>query len=458
MITPAIRSLLAFSVSVLISKLTGLLLQPLTTRWLGLSNYGLLDVLITFSTFLSLLILFGFVEVIYRFAHESQQHHDHLIATAWYWVLIWGGALFACIVLLREHIQAWLPSQPPIYALLLLSASVWCNALTAVLLAKLKLEDKATTFMKSMILFSGLQAVGVLTLTPSWQLNGLITAGFLAQLGQLLALQSHRPNATRISLKRPLRYALMITVSGIMGFLCLGAERWVIASQLSTAQLAPYAIAMQWALASSLLFEPFSLWWFPRRLKHLSDPHHQQRIANISVLGCLIAVWITATSILILPTFLTYWLPPDFHTSQHILPIFAWAMTLKMASSLLNIGCYQQASGNSVFFIAVILATIYLPMVFIAIYFFGLMGAVISVLLIQVIRLFLFFYWSQRLLPLSYPLTRYGGSLLLLALLTLFQYQKEWPWAWLTWIILNAQILWATRNTLKNRSRKNHYG
>ncbi len=447
--TTPVKAMLAFSISLLISKLIGLGLQPFTTRWLGLKGYGTLDVLITFSSLISLVILFGFIDVLYRFAHDEKYAYEDVLTTAWKWVIYWGSGLWIVVFFCRDTLQEWLPGNPPIYAIIVLSTTLLSNALAAILLARLKIEDKAITFMWSMLVFTFIQATTVIALTPKWHLNGLITAGCLAQCTQLFLLRKYRPKGKIRPLRPFIQYGAVITISGLLGFLYFGAERWIIANQLSPEQLAPYAIAMQWAVAASLLIEPFNLWWFPRRLKHINTVQSRQQTANISVLGCQFSIWIAATSILILPIFLTHWLPTTFHDSATLLPLLVWAIAFKIASTLLNVGSFKQTSGHSVFCIAIILTVIYLPMVFFLIPKFGLMGAVYSAILIQGLRLLLYFVWSQHLLKLPYPLKRYGVSLLLLFCLTWAQQTQHDLSMIILWLGINLHIIWPWRKTIQ---------
>ena len=59
-----------YAIGIISSKLVALALQPFVTQWLGPEQFGRLDVLITFGSFLSLLLALGLTDAIYRFAHD----------------------------------------------------------------------------------------------------------------------------------------------------------------------------------------------------------------------------------------------------------------------------------------------------------------------------------------------------------------------------------------------------
>ena len=136
----------------------------------------------------------------------------------------------------------------------------------------------------------------------------------------------------------------------------MGVERWAIADTLGLAALAPYAIAAQWAIAASLLLEPFGMWWFPKRFGLLGTQAQRQQAADLSVLGCQLGCLVAAGIIIVGSRFLLLWLPTEFHQSAQILPLLGITVMFKYASTLLNIGCYHQRDGNSIMAIGIVSA------------------------------------------------------------------------------------------------------
>ena len=458
-----LRSILAFSISILISKLLGLCLQPWITYWLGLHDYGKLDVLIAYASCLSLLIIFGLVDALYRFVHDKNLNPQCILSTAWKLILCWGAVLLVLIFYYLDELQILLPAPVSRYSIFCLSLTIYFNALTAIPLARLKIEDKAKQFMVVMIKFSLLQACCVLLLAPYWKVEGIVTAGLIAQLSQLLLLRDAIPKGNIQKYGVLLRYGRTIMISGTLSFLSFGAERWVIAGTLSPTQLAPYAVAIQWSIAASLLMEPFSQWWFPRRFNCLNHPDTRKRTADISVLGCQLSCFVSALIIIIISPFLLFWLPSNFHLSAELLPLLALAMCFKYAGNLLNIGCFHQQSGHSVMIIAIIQAISYTPILFMLIPQYGLMSAIYGAIFIQCFRLLLYFFWSQHLLPMPYPLWRYGISLLLLGFICVCHYYGPRWLQGVGLIILAIQILypwrtWINHNMFDHTSNNTSHG
>ncbi|WP_420892256.1 lipopolysaccharide biosynthesis protein [Photobacterium sanguinicancri] len=189
--------------SLITSKLVGLLLQPWVTQWLGTTEYGRLDVLITLITCLSLIVTFGIPDALCRFAHDSAIKRNELLSGALgVLLLICGGSSLLFITNITT-IQDWLPGSPPLFSLYCLVVNLCLNAVCTVPLTKLRLAHKPKQFVTALLLFSFSQAILIVLLAPRYGINGIMAAGLLANLFNLstypliylaLALSFKTPN------------------------------------------------------------------------------------------------------------------------------------------------------------------------------------------------------------------------------------------------------------------------
>ncbi|MDP2515911.1 hypothetical protein Q8W13_10250 [Photobacterium damselae subsp. piscicida] len=83
-------AILIYSFGLIISKLIGLLMQPFVTSQLGIENYARLDILIVTSSIASIVVTFGLIDGICRFAHDKKYRQDDCLSTAM-GLVFWGG-------------------------------------------------------------------------------------------------------------------------------------------------------------------------------------------------------------------------------------------------------------------------------------------------------------------------------------------------------------------------------
>ncbi|OZS44423.1 lipopolysaccharide biosynthesis protein [Photobacterium sanguinicancri] len=435
-----------YALGLIISKLIGLLLQPWVTQWLGIHEYGQLDVLVILVTSLSIILTFGLPDAISRFAHNKEINQVDLIAGALWLMICISGITTILLWMNVGTLQQWLPGEPSLFSLRCLLFNLFLNTLCTVPLTKLRLENKAPKFVMALLTFSLSQALLILLLTPRLGIDGIMIAGVIAQLIQFLSLITSFPAPRQQHFRLLLRYGGAITTAGILAFITLGAERWAIAEVLNLNELATYAIAMQWAIAASLLLEPFGLWWFPQRFRFIDTENEQRYAALMGVTACQLSSVITACVITIGPSFLTLWLPEEFHKSANILPILAVMMMFKHASTYLNMGCYQQENGKSVLQINVISALAALVIIFGVLPNWGLPALLAGGVYLQLLRLSLFYIWSQRLLPLPYPHGRLVICYLFVLSLTIAHFISHPTLKYIITISLIIYCLWSWRD------------
>ena len=438
--TPTV-TMAVYAVGLIGSKLIALGLQPLVTQWLGPEQFGRLDVLVTLGSLLTLVMSFGISDAIYRFAHQ-QGEQSTIFSTALGLLLIIAGGLTLIGQLAVSELQQLLPGSPPEFALRCLLITLFLNTLCCVPLAILRIRNQATHFVIAQIAFALIQGLGIILLTADYGVEGVMAAGLVAQIVQVIVLAKYFPSPKLHHKLLLLKYGRAITLSGVLSFIVIGAERWAIADSLGLAALAPYAIAMQWAMAASLLLEPFGLWWFPKRFGLLDSVTDRKKAATTSILGCQLSCLVAAGIIIVGSRFLLVWLPPEFHQSAHMLPLLGILIMFKHASTLLNIGCYYQQDGKSIMIIGLISAFCAVLLLLVILPNFGIFAFIWASIALQVFRAGLFYVWSQRYLSLPYPLLRLAMSYSLVGVLLISHYQLSQLIEVLCLLGLIIQVAW----------------
>ncbi|UTV26731.1 lipopolysaccharide biosynthesis protein [Photobacterium atrarenae] len=448
-------SVAAYAVGLVVSKLVGLVMQPLLTRWLSPASFGEYATLITLANLISLIMLVGMVDSLYRFASDPKYPTARVYRSAWSLTLLTSVLTALPFLIWPQWIAAWLPGDLSAFSVRCLVVSLALGTHSALQLAKLRIDDQALRFLRVQVIFALAQGGFMLLLTPVMGVDGLMLAGVLAQAVQWGLLHRPCPRLTLADARLLLRYGIGIAVSGGVGFIAFGAERFVLASAIGTAELAVYAIAMQWAVAATLLLDPFNLWWFPQRFRHLQSPGGKAYVARMSIFGSQCAALIGAILIALGCPFLLLWLPESYHQASDILPLLAWMMVIKYLSTQLNTGCYYQQNSDLTMVISAACAALALLLMWLVIPRFGLYGAVWAGLLVQSCRFTLFLGFSQRLLPLNYPvypLSKQLGGLAGVTLLQWFQARAAWPVSY-TSALMSLLLLWMAFSLWQNWQR-----
>ncbi len=404
---PQIPSVAAYAIGLVLSKMIALFLQPLLTRWLPPEEFGNYAVLIALANLVSIIMLLGMIDCMYRFRGQTKGKND-LFHTAWTMTVIVSAVIGAPFLIWPEVLFHWLPGELSAFSVRCLIGSLILGTHSALQLAKLRMDDKSNPFMVIQLIFATVQAGAIIVLTPRMGVDGIMLAGLYGQIIQWIILHRDFPRFTLSGASQFIRYGVGITISGIIGFIALGAERWVLGASIGTAELAVYAIAAQWALAATLLLEPYGMWWYPKRFANLASEAGKRYAAKMSMFGCELAAIVAAVLMTIGCPFLTIWLPEDYHVASDILPLLAWVMFIKYLSTQLNIGVYYQDNADKVAVISLISAIYAVIAMFLLIPNFGLLGAIFTTFSTQLLRFIIFLVVSQKILSLPYRFRTLG--------------------------------------------------
>jgi O-antigen/teichoic acid export membrane protein len=179
-------------------------------------------------------------------------------------------------------------------------------------------------------------------------------------------------------------------------------DRWLLADHFGTTQIAAYAIAIKFALVPSLLIQPFTLWWFPKRFSVLKEHDGKSINAHFAVVGAIISVLICGGLGLLGPLLIRHLTPVDYHGAISILPWLLLCTLLKMLADLLNLGCFVEKSSKVQMNINLVASAIGGLLLILLIPLFRIDGALIALIVAGITRLGLFYYFSQKKVYLPY--------------------------------------------------------
>lgn len=408
-----IKQTLFYGVGLVVMKGVSFIMLPVITGYLPAEEYGRLDVLVTLMSIGSIVVGFGLVEAIYRhygFANTVDERKA-IVASGFTVNMLLAITLLALALPFISLLGDYLPGDLSATSLTLALLNISVGGMTSIPLAWLRINDQAQRFFAfttSKAVFQGVTTFALLEL--GWGINGVLWSGLLANVILMIALTIFQYTSTGFTVntdvsKKLLTYGLPLVFSGICVFISSGLERWVLAGYADTASLATYGVAAMFSLVVAFLVEPFTLWWYPKRFEYLGRKNGREYNAYYSSIGVSLSMLAAMLMTLIGPFLITHMLPQDYHGAASILPILALAMAIKQSAHLMNVGCFSGGSTALPTKINIALAIISLFVYPYTALSYQAEGIVVGVLIINVCRWCLFFYFSQNVVKLAYPLS-----------------------------------------------------
>jgi O-antigen/teichoic acid export membrane protein len=399
-----------YGLSIFLMKGISLVMLPIYTSYLMPSDYGRLEVLVVFANIVSIVLGFGLVEALYRFVgladgiEKKQRHAAECLLVAGIIALISYGIFH----FYSKELLPFLPGNITENELYLLGIALSVGGLINIPLAWLRITERAGLFFT----ISMLKVVLQVSLTFYWLINGwgitsILAAGAVSSVIVAIILCVIQLKETQINfsirhLKSIVTYAGPIFIGGAATFTLSGMDRWLLADHFGATQIAAYAIAIKFALVPTLLIQPFTLWWFPKRFSVLKEQDGKNINAHFAVIGAIISVLICGGLGLLGPLLIHHLTPVAYHGAISILPWLLLCTLLKMLSDLLNLGCFVEKISKVQMNINLVASAVGGLLLMLLVPLLMVDGALIALIVAGITRLGLFYHFSQKKLYLPY--------------------------------------------------------
>ncbi|WP_028863915.1 lipopolysaccharide biosynthesis protein [Psychromonas aquimarina] len=406
-----IKQSIIYGASIALMKGVSLLVLPFVANQISAQEFGRLEVISTIAVIGSILVGMGLEDTLFRFAGTAQTERQkrHIASEIFSLTLIIALTAFIFGWSAAPSIAAWIPGNAAVYELRLVLSVLALEGCIAVPLGWLRMNNKAVSFFFTTTGRALLQALLVVVLLYSDRgVAGILEAGLAAAAVQTFVLSYVQIRNTGLSFsvqtgRRSFLYSLPIVGSGLVAFSLNGLDRWILADHASLADVAEFGIAAKFALAAVLIFQPFGMWWSPRRFEVLNETNGRQKAADFIAMGTSLALLTAVVVGLLAPALISALLPQSYQTAGKYAVALVLVMLLKELAELFNIGCFSGDTTSSQLLINLAGAVTGISGMLWLTPQYQVWGIIFSLLSAQFIRLLLFYKTSQYFLPLSYP-------------------------------------------------------
>lgn len=404
----SVRQLIYYGLAIVSLKGISFLMMPFITHQLSVEAYGELNLLVSLAAVLSLVLSLGIAELLFRFYDEGEiKHQNDLMTTSF--VITSCSAGLCCIIAGLCYLNSDVFTNPYFVPsdLSLLLLSLAGNLLIAIPLCLMRIRKSAFDFMRFSVLQGILQAsLTYWFVSIGMGITGILLSGAVASCVIALVIVCYYRDILfngRFSLPiSQCKYMASITVSAMFLYALNGSENWFIAAKVGKESLAIYVVAAQFALITSIAFEPFRMWWYPQRFTFYKQS--PKKAATGAVYGLEMATLIALGMMFFGPLVIDWLLPQSYQGSKPVLAILCLVGVLRTQTDLFNLGCFLTDTAKHVPAINGFCALLALITTYFAIHFYQVSGLLYSLILVAFIRMSLFWYISQRLAYLNYAM------------------------------------------------------
>lgn len=389
---------------------------PIFTRFFHPADYGVISLLIAFTSFFGLLQDAGMASAAQR------QYFDHVhtdptagrkaTATAFWFVLGWGFLLLVLALILGEQIaQAFLKdrSLEPLVGLVILTS--FLAVLAQLVRSFFRLTFRPWPFALTALLSGGLMVgLSLWFVLQGAGIFGYFWGGFLGILpGTLLTLflardfLNYRPEL--LQLKQMLVYGLPLVPAALSGFVFDLSDRFFIARIRDFHEVGLYAVAYSIVSLLALFIGAFAQAWAPFALAHHAEkPHDAPALfARFSLYIVMVFSFLALGVTIFAQEILALLTTPEFFDAARVIPILALAYVAFASTQVTTLGMSIARKTSLIAVGAGLAAVINLLGNILLIPEWGMLGAAWSTLLAYLLLTIFYGLLSQRYLPCPWP-------------------------------------------------------
>ncbi|HWF62333.1 MAG TPA: flippase [Nitrospira sp.] len=284
-----LRDSAVYALPTLASRGVGVILFPLYTRVLSAAEYGSLDLLMVFATFINLTIALEVSQAVARF-YPMEQNAERKIAYAStaFWFTVSCYTLFLAVVLsFSTDLSSLVMGRADLESVFQVGmVYIWLNGIFYLIQNQLRSELRSKSYATVSLLATCVTAAGAVALAYglSWGLAGILYASaggaFVGCGAGLWCLRtSYRFHFRAGHLLEMIRFSAPLVLSGIAVFVSLYIDRLMINHFLSLDDVGVYGIGFRVASVANVVMLPIQIALTPLIYAHYQEEQTPKQLA-----------------------------------------------------------------------------------------------------------------------------------------------------------------------------------
>ncbi|MBC16744.1 MAG: hypothetical protein CL942_06800 [Desulfovibrio sp.] len=403
-----------YALGLVLSKLVGLVMLPIYTRYLSPADYARIELLLLTTELTALVIGFGIRQSITRFYYRYTETDDRRTFLSTAIILSIGLYTTASIVgffnaeRLSVLIFEGLPKETysfklvfllffleplKIIPLVLIRAQQRAKLFVMVSLAELLLQVGLNVYF---IIFAGQGYVGILY-------SSIISISLISLYLTIYYFRFSRFRFSSSMAREVLKYGAPIVLLNLGNFVLTFSDRYFLKAYAGLTEVGIYSLGYKLAfIYSTLSYLPLFSSWNPKRYELAEDPTFPETnktvFTNASLLFIFFALGISVFS----RDFFRIIAAPEFHPAYKVVPIILLAYVIQGWTSLTDFGIHYTGKTKCLALVGVVSSAAIVALSFGLIPTLLGYGAALATVAAFLVRFIMTYHYAQKYLHLPY--------------------------------------------------------
>jgi O-antigen/teichoic acid export membrane protein len=392
-------------------RMLSFFLVPIYTRVFSPGEYGVLDVITTFSSLVSLGLMLGISAAIFRSYNECDKDgKDRLVSTGFWWQLTTCLGVCTAAALFSKGLSTLLFRSPK-YSLFL---AVALMTIPFRLLVGMPIDIMRLNFLKFRYnifvlgdgLFQSLLAIVLVVFMKKGLMgvfvSGLASAVMFSTIGTLLISRHIKLRFSLADLRLLLSFGVPMVPASLSLWVMASSDRLFLVRMSNLHQIGLYSLGYRLASVQAILFGAFQLAWSPIAYSMYTEPGAERVFRKVFLYFQLVLGTVAMGLAMFSPELLRILAPPTYQGAYKVVGLISFATFLQGIFYIVSMGICFVKKMKYYAYANVIGALVNLSLNFLLIPPFGIIGAAVATVASFGAMAYFGNFWGSKLYPLGF--------------------------------------------------------
>ncbi len=405
-----------YGLGAVVSRLIGVFLLPIVTRYLTRAELGAVDTLIALSIVLVIVFRAGISMAFFRYYFDAEDDagRTRVVRTSFWYTMAAATTALVLGCLLAPQISDWLFSTHS-HADLVRAAFVllWAQMNYEQLTSLFRVEERSVAFVAATLANVLITVGSTILLVAVWDKGalGVLVGNFTGTLVVYFVLLAYRRYQLGLEFDRPLfrqmqRFGLPLVPSGLAIWAIDFADRFFLLKLKNAAEVGLYSVGVRISTAILLLLIALRTAWPAFAYSIKEDDEAKRTYAFVLTYVLFVSSWVALTLSLLAPWLVRLLTTPAFYGGARVVPLLVFGATAFIGFNVMSIGIGRAKATQFNWVVTGAAAVIAVGLNLILIPPYGMMGAAASTLVAYTVMFFGMTVRAQQVFPVPYQWRR----------------------------------------------------
>jgi O-antigen/teichoic acid export membrane protein len=407
-----------YGLGAVVSRLIGVFLLPVVTRYLSRADLGAVDTLIALSVVLVIVLRAGISMAFFRFYFDADDEagRTRVVRTSFWFTMSAATAGLVLGVLLAPQISELLFSTHSRAGLVRAgSVLLWAQMNYEQLTALFRVEERSLAYVAATLANVLITVGATILLVAVWHQGalGVLVGNFSGTLTVYFVLLAYRRFQLGLEFDRSLlrqmqRFGLPLVPSGLALWAIDFADRFFLLKLKNAAEVGLYSVGVRVSTAILLLLIALRTAWPAFAYSIKDDEEAKRTYAFVLTYVLFVSCWLALALSLLAPWLVRVLTTPAYYAGSRVVPLLVFGATAFLAFNVMSIGIGRAKATQFNWVVTGAAAVVALGLNLALIPPYGMIGAAVSTLCAYTVMFAGMTLRAQRVFPVPYQWRRLG--------------------------------------------------